>query len=205
MGRRASIHQRIVRGCRLRRGNNGASDSRWHHFHQPGHLSKSPPAAGAVAGKSRAVVETLPLVAGCLCLSRIVRQSPLRARLAGSQCWGLSVSGEFRFAVGNLLVSIPPLPFARTIAFPGETKFNLMARARKLGLTQTTRWEHAHATHSAAHNTVRFSPLAVSNRNPRSVYTRQGTRASHAATPVSNPALGVLASTIAGRRRRIVR
>src|ERR1039457_4084213 len=99
-----------------------------------------------------------------------------------------SVSAALRSAGENRLASTPPLPFSRTVAFSGDTKLKPIARSRRLGLTQTTRCEHRHAIHSVAHNKARLSPAAVSSRNPRIVYTRQGTRAKNAATEPSSPA-----------------
>ena len=80
-----------------------------------------------------------------------------------------------------------------------------MARNRRLLLTGTTRCAQAQAKRSASQRTRRLSPVAVSMRNPRSVYTRHGTRANIAANEPSSPALGVLASTTSGRVALMVR
>ena len=61
------------------------------------------------------------------------------------------------------------------------------------------------AIHSSDRNRRRRHPVAVSKRNPRTTYTRTGTRQSQAASIPSNPALGVDAFTIVGRSRWISR
>ncbi len=77
--------------------------------------------------------------------------------------------------------------------------------AIRLRLLNTTWFAHRMATHSNDWNSRRRHPVAVSKRNPRTTYTRTGTRHSQAASIPDNPAFGVDAFTIVGRSRRISR
>ena len=94
----------------------------------------------------------------------------------------------------------PPITSPR----PGAIRPSRSPTAIRLRLLKITWFAQRIATHSNDRNRRRRQPVAVSKRNPRTTYTRTGTRHSQAASIPSNPAFGVDALTIVGRSRRIM-
>ena len=106
----------------------------------------------------------------------------------------------------NRETSMPfPEPPPITSPRPGSIRLSRSPIAIRLRLLNTTWFAQRIATHSNDRNRRRRGPVAVSKRNPRTTYTRTGTRHSHAASIPNNPAFGVDALTIVGRSRRISR
>ena len=95
----------------------------------------------------------------------------------------------------------PPITSPR----PGSIRPSRSPTAIRLRLLNRTWFAQRIATHSNDRNRRRRQPVAVSKRNPRTTYTRTGTRHDQAASIPSSPAFGVEALTIAGFRRRISR
>jgi len=103
----------------------------------------------------------------------------------------------------NRIVSTPLLlPCPSNRSFLAGAIRNISASKRKLSLLHSTTCAHRAANRSDHSSSHRFNPREDSSFNPRSVYTRCGTRSIQAARFPSKPALGVLKSVIAGLRRR---
>ena len=98
-----------------------------------------------------------------------------------------------------------PEPAPITSPRPGRITPACSPTAIRLRELKITWFAQRIASHSSATKSRRAHPVDVSNRNPRTTYTRTGTRQIQAASIPSRPAFGVEAFTIVGRVRRISR
>ncbi len=140
-------------------------------------------------------------------LSRVKRPTkPTTVASAGRPNRSRASARVGRTSSAKRETSMPlPEPPPITSPRPGSISPSRSPTAIRLRQLKITWFAQRIATHSNDRNRRRRQPVAVSKRNPRTTYTRTGTRHSQAASIPSSPAFGVDAFTIAGRSRRISR